>query len=220
MEKKIFIANWKSNKSIEESKDFFEEINSKKSELDFGSNTIIISPPFPLLSVCKEQIEKYGLPFELCAQDVSQFPKGAYTGEVNAVLINQFANYAIIGHSERRTYFKEDDGILEKKVLQALENNLIPIYCVQNENQKVPSGVSLVAFEPPTAIGSGKPDDVLDIERVFDILISKNPSIKVLYGGSVNSENISDFVNIKNISGFLIGGASLLADSFLSLLEN
>lgn len=217
--KKFFIANWKSHKTPGDVVNFLESVKKGLQNINLENKTIIIAPPYPLLPSLKEGITSNNLPFEVSSQDVSAFDEGAYTGEVSARLIKNFASYAIIGHSERRESFKESDDFLLKKVEFALKEGLTPIYCVQNEDQGIPPGVRIVAYEPPTAIGTGNPDDPNHIEEVFNKIKEKYPEVSVLYGGSVNKNNISIFLNVPNLSGFLIGGASLDLSSFLSLLS-
>lgn len=219
MNSKIFIANWKSNKISQDAVSFLETIGKRRGEVNFDDKLVVIAPPFPLLSIVKEEIQKNNLPFKISSQDVSMFDEGAFTGEVNAKLVKEFGEYSIIGHSERRENLKETDEVLFLKVDKALGVGLTPIYCVQNESQNVPSGVDLVAYEPPTAIGTGNPDDPQHIGEVFSKIKGKYPEVRVLYGGSVKPENMQAFINIPNLSGFLVGGASLDADSFMSLLS-
>ena len=154
----------------------------------------------------------------LSGQNVSSFPKGAYTGEINAEQLKEFAEYVIIGHSERLRYLHETNSDLENKVREALEVGLKVIQCIQDENSVIQKGVEIVAYEPPSAIGSGNPDDPEHIAQVFERILQENNNYTLLYGGSVNPQTIAQFKTINTLSGFLIGGASLEAQSFLSLL--
>jgi len=218
MDKKIIIANWKSNKNTAQAEEFIRLFSENINRLNLDNKQIILAPSYSLLYTCKTLIDKYNLPVSLCAQDVSSFPEGAYTGAVNAKQIKEFADYTIIGHSERRDYFSESDDVLFKKVNEAKDNDLKIIYCIQNENQKIPSGVAMVAFEPPTAIGTNNPDDPKHIEEVFS-QVSKSYSGKILYGGSIKADNVRNYIHIASCSGLLVGGASLEADSFIDLIK-
>ena len=177
-----------------------------------------MAPPFTLLSDAREFISTHNLPISLAGQNVSSFPKGAYTGEINAEQLKEFAEFVIIGHSERLKYLHETNNDLENKVREALEVGLRVIQCIQDENSIIQKGVEIVAYEPPSAIGSGNPDEPEHIAQVFDKILQDNGKYTLLYGGSVNPQTISQFKSITTLSGFLIGGASLDAQSFLSLL--
>ncbi|MGH7203545.1 MAG: triose-phosphate isomerase family protein, partial [Candidatus Levyibacteriota bacterium] len=155
------------------------------------------------------------------AQDISPFASGAYTGEVNANQIKEFAQYAIIGHSERRKYFREDDEMLIKKVRMALAEGIIPIFCVASADTFIPEGVELVAYEPLFAIGSGKADTPEDAEEIARAIKEKNADVKtVIYGGSVNPENVHSFTSMPSVDGVLPGGASLDTQKFTQLITN
>lgn len=219
MDKKFYIANWKSHKTKDEAIAFFEYLKSNISREDIKNKEIVIAPPMTLLSKCRYLIDKYNLPVALSAQNVSSFPEGAYTGEVNAKQVKEFANYVIVGHSERRKYMHETESDIENKVREACENGLTVIQCIQDENGIVHNGTKIVAYEPPSAIGTGNPDTPEHIAQVFDVITSQNPSVKVIYGGSVNTKTIKSFLQIEKLGGFLIGGASLDAATFLSLLS-
>ncbi len=226
--KKIFIiANWKSNKNVSESNHWLQEF----SIFNFPSNSagrqisnekeVIICPPFTLLPTMKWYIETKKLPVKLGSQNISPFEAGAYTGEVNAEQIKELADYVIIGHSERRNNFGETDEMLMQKVKMALKAGLIPIYCIQDENTLVPEGVSLVAYEPLTAIGTGNPDTPENAERVANKVKQRSRDIKhILYGGSVTADNVRNFTSLPSIDGVLVGSVSLGPAKFTDLIKN
>lgn len=219
MDKKLFIANWKSHKTPAEVEAFFEALQASEKEIDWNNKKVIIAPTYPLLDKVLGKVKEYNLPISVSSQDVSSYDEGAYTGEVSAKLIKEYAYYAIIGHSERRELFHEGDELLKEKVNHSIGAGIAPIYCVQNDSQIVPDGVSIIAYEPPSSIGTGNPDDPEHIENVFNSLNSSYPEAVLLYGGSINPENINKFFKIRNLGGFLVGGSSLDPNSFISLLK-
>lgn len=189
-------------------------------QIQSSNKEVILCPSFTLLSLCKEQIKLYNLPFKLGSQNVSPFNKGAYTGEINASQIGEFAEYVVIGHSERRTNFLENDSILENKTNLSKENNLTPIFCIQGRDTKIPENIEIVAYEPISAIGTGNPDTPENAEEVARYVKDNNGINYVLYGGSVTSKNVSEFTKMPNINGVLVGGASLDAQEFYSIIQN
>ena len=219
MDKKLFIANWKSHKTKEEAISFFESLKDQIGKIDLSSKEIIIAPPFTLLAKCHYLIDEYKLPILLSAQNVSSFPEGAYTGEINAKQIKEFVQYVIIGHSERKRYLHETENDLENKIREATTEGLKVIQCIQDENAVVHKGAEIVAYEPPSAIGSGNPDNPEHVDEVFKKVMADNPNVKILYGGSINENTYKQFLEIESLGGFLIGGASLETDSFISLLS-
>ncbi len=220
MKKLFIIANWKSNKTTQDTNDWLQHLANAGLE-KHENKVAVVCAPYTLLPLLKSYSNEVILPVSFGSEDVSPFDEGAYTGEVTAEEIKEFADYAIIGHSERRKLFNEDDELLAKKVAMALKSNLTPIFCVQDENTPIPEGVTLVAYEPIFAIGSGHPDTPENAEKVVKTIKEKNPQVEfVLYGGSVTPENIHDFTQSPSIDGALVGGASLDADKFVKLIEN
>lgn len=214
--KKIFIvANWKSNKTESEAKEWLTrfKINDPSSDKE-----IIICPSFTLLPILKSYILNHKSSIKLGTQDISLFEEGSYTGEVNGKQIKEFADYVIIGHSERRKNLNESDKMLEKKVLMAKKYKLNPIFCIQSEKTKIPKDVEIVSYEPIFAIGTGYPDTPESAENISKSVKDNSGIATVLYGGSVTSENVSSFTKMQNVSGVLVGKASLDPVEFMHIL--
>jgi triosephosphate isomerase (TIM) len=222
MKKLFIVANWKSNKTSVDTDSWFGEIsqNDLSDQVSSGKE-IIVCPPYTLLQMAKSLVEKFSLPLKIGAENISPFEEGAFTGEINANQIREFAEYVIIGHSERRKNFAETDEMLSQKVQKAIECSLMPIFCVQGADTPIPESVELAAYEPIFAIGTGNPDTPENAEAVIKTIKEKNPSVKyVLYGGSVTPEGVGGFTQKPFIDGVLVGGASLLADKFIQIIKN
>lgn len=220
------IANWKSNKTIVEALDWVAKVGPQIPERD--SLMVVVCPTFSALSEVKKVIQVGNFPMLVGAQDLSPFGVGAYTGEEPADILKQFVGLAILGHSERRKNFNETNEMVAKKVEQALANNIIPLVCVQDEVTPVPEGSKLIAYEPIWAIstgltntpGAGRADTPEDANQVAGVFKQKyGTELDVIYGGSVNSQNVKGFVSQENISGVLVGNASLDAEEFLRILQ-
>lgn len=221
MDKLLIVANLKSYKTENEAKEWLENFKKiKELEQILGNKEIIICPSFTLLSLFSLYISDNNLPVKTGAQNVSSFDEGAYTGEVNAKQIKDFADFVLIGHSERRNNFGETDEMLFKKTELSLKHGLAPIFLVQGKDNVIPQGVELIAYEPVFAIGSGTPDTPENADQIASVIKSKSNSYKILYGGSVTSENIKSFTSMQNISGVLVGGASLDPEEFIKIIQN
>ena len=130
--------------------------------------------------------------------------------------------YVIIGHSERRKYFKETDETINKKMKAVIKAGLKPILCIDKISQlpaKKQKGL-IIAYEPLFAIGTGKPCSP-ERAKKMRILIQRKigKNIKILYGGSVNSQNAKDYIKKASFSGLLVGGASLKPQEFLDIIK-
>lgn len=222
--KKIFIiGNWKSNKDIDQTQNWFtafQDLFKKNRPDNLDKLEMVICPPFVLLPLAQKLIKEYKLPLRLGSQNISPFGVGAYTGEVTAVQLTELAEYTLIGHSERRKNFHEDDIILTQKVKMANEAKLNSIYCVQDENTFIPQGVSIVAYEPVWAIGTGKTDTPQNANSVAKLIKEKNRINTLIYGGSVTDANIKSFVSEKYIDGVLPGGSSLDPQKYWQMIVN
>lgn len=229
--KKVIVANWKMNPRTEGA--------ARKLARDSDFVGVVVAPPFPFL----EPVNKVLKNALLGAQDVffeNPFPGGAYTGEVSATMLKKLGvSYVIVGHSERRS-LGETDAVVAKKVKALLAEKLKVILCVGEKKQvrsrgmaavlhfidgqlkRSLAGVSVrkniaVAYEPVWAIGSGKNDRPEDTAAVAKF-IRKKLKLPVLYGGSVNSKNISEFFENGGVDGALVGGASLRGKEFKKLV--
>lgn len=208
----LIIANWKSHMLEKQAQSWLEEM---KNTLETTQKTVIVCPPFTLLSSLALDASLL-----LGAQDISPYGMGSYTGEVNGAQIKEFATYVLIGHSERRQYFKEDDALLTQKVAMAKEHDLIPVFCVQGRDTMIPEGVEIVAYEPIWAIGTGKAESPEEANEVALDVKAKSDIKTVLYGGSVTAKNVASFTTMHDINGVLVGGASLDPSEFSQIIQN
>lgn len=221
--KHIYIgANWKSNKTVEESLAWYEEFAAlSASQPDIVKDrSVILCVPYTNLYPLKLAMEKTPAPVELGAQDVSPYPEGAYTGQISARMIHGLAAWVIIGHSERRKYFRETDEDLFRKVGQVKDAGMKVMYCISDPAMPVPPDTDIIAYEPVWAIGTGKTDSPENAAAAIAEIKKASGVQKALYGGSVTPDNVSGFVHAEPIDGVLIGGASLDPKKFVSLIQH
>lgn len=224
----LIVANFKSNMTKLEVINWLQIISNYSTESkfqisNFKSKKIIVCPPFTLLQMFSEYIKEHNLSIELGAQNISRLPQGPYTGEINGAQIKDFANYVLVGHSERRGSFGEDESVIEEKIKMSQDYNLIPILFLQNKDTPIPKGVDVLVYEPPEAISTvsgGVPDNPGDVSAVVSKIREKGEFKYVLYGGSVDSGNVSKFTNLPNVDGVVPGKASLDASEFFRIVEN
>jgi len=223
---KYIIGNWKSNKSLDQALDWWKQF--KKEYVADPGVMAVVAVPFPYLAEVAKLKAELGLgDVKLAAQDVSSFPYGAYTGAVSAAMISEWADYAIIGHSERREYFHETDQDVSNKLQQLMDNGMGAVVCVDEPYAasqraaigEMNKGKVVVAYEPLAAIGTGNPEDPKEVERVVARVIKLFDGVPVIYGGSTNPENAATYLNIPGLGGLLPGGASLDAGQFGKMCE-
>lgn len=218
---RYIIANLKSNKSRDSLRAWFDDLG----EIQVGAvEKVILSVPFQLLAIARDEITRRGLSIELAAQDVSPFPMGAYTGEVAADQLKEFGvTYCIVGHSERRRYLGETDELVSKKIEMLKLAGITPILCVSEES--VDSQLSLlgssserliVAYEPIGSIGNGKNQSVDIVSNFVKKVRGLLAESSVIYGGSVDEMNIDEYLLVAE--GALVGTASLDATQFAKVL--
>lgn len=223
--KHFYIAgNWKSYKGLAEAGAWVEKFAQLYKEKPFSKDavTVVLCPPFTLLSQMSSDIKKYNLPIALGSQDVSPFGEGAYTGEVNAKQLSELVGWTIVGHSERRRNLGETDELLSHKVTQAKAAGLSVIYCVQDEAVIVPESVDVIGYEPPwaiSAVSGGVAQNEESANRICEKIRLKYPHIPVIYGGSATPENVTSFISQSAISGVLPGGASMDPEKFFAMIS-
>ncbi|OGE68967.1 hypothetical protein A3J21_01235 [Candidatus Daviesbacteria bacterium RIFCSPLOWO2_02_FULL_43_11] len=215
---KWIIANWKSNKTISEALAWIDFVGPKLSKSD--NLKVVVCPPFTDIEEVKKAVLVGNYPILVGAQDLSPFDDGPYTGEESARILSELVDLVILGHSERRQNFGETDQAVAEKVVQAKQFNINPLVCVQTENPPLPEGVKLVAYEPVFAVGTGNPDTPDNAGSVASAIKGKyTGDITVLYGGSVTQENAKAFLQQENLSGLLVGKASLDPGEFVKIVE-
>ena len=211
---KYIVANWKANKDLEQVREWLETFS--KNYRQKGDTIVIIAPSFPFLqevvSFSKETKNIYA-----AAQDLSQFEEGSFTGEVTAKSLRGLVDYVILGHSERRKNFNESNEIIAQKVELAYKYQIKTILCLDNKVDKLTREVEIVAYEPLEAIGTGNNESIENVLEFKKSLQLGNS--KFLYGGSVNDQNIKDYLSSDQIDGLLVGGASLDAEQFSRIIS-
>ncbi len=213
------IANFKSKKNLVSTLEWIDLVGPRLTKSN--SLKVALCPSTVSLVEAKKRIQVNNYPLFLGSQDLSAFPPGAYTGEEPAEHLKDFIDIAILGHSERRSNFKEDEKLLDSKVKQAVGCGIKPLFCVQSEKTPIPKDCNLVAYEPVFAIGTGTADTPANADNVASqIKKNLNREVEILYGGSVTSKNAQDFLECKNISGVLVGTASLDPQEFLNILSS
>ena len=211
----LVIANHKANKTWDQLTKWIDEVGKVASAF---LGTIIVAPSSPFLNSTVAQIKSKSYKLKVSSQDVSKFEQGPHTGEFAASQIADICQFAIIGHSERREHFDENDEALSNKVESSRHVQIEPIFCVQNEDTHIPATVKIVAYEPIFAIGTGTPDSPENAKRVAANIKPKG-NYTVLYGGSVDDQNAKTFMQKNIIDGLLIGTKSLDASEFIAILK-
>jgi len=244
MRKIIIAGNWKMHKTNEEAEKLARGLLEVVKPRD--NVKMVLCPPFTALERVSKVIE--GSFIELGAQNLFYEKEGAYTGEISPLMLKSVGcRYVIIGHSERRKYFKETDELINRKIRSAIQEGLIPIFCVgetleERERGKAQvvverqvreglkdidrEGEVVIAYEPVWAIGTGRtatPETASQMHKFIRAIIGeiwgevKAQEITILYGGSVKPENIDSLMSQDEIDGVLVGGASLDVNSFARL---
>ncbi len=241
-----FVAgNWKMNTTLTEAVDLARQLVAGIDGIPGVQK--VICPPFISLASVKDVLS--GSSIELGAQNCYFEQKGAFTGEIAASMLTGLCRFVILGHSERRHYFSETDALVSLKIAAALKNNLDVIACVGENLTDYDRGQTAavvsrqiagslagvpdlthltIAYEPVWAIGTGRaatgPQAAGTIQMIRLLLAQKYGAeaaghVRILYGGSVTAANIAEFVSEPDIDGALVGGASLKAQEFTSIVS-
>ena len=233
-----FIANWKMFGNLKTLNSLNKVISFVKK---FKKNKIklIYCPPATLLNPLSKKLKLTSI--QVGAQNCHESDNyGANTGQINSSMIKAVgAKYVILGHSENRK-LGEKDNLINLKIKNSIKSGLKIIFCVgESLNQKrkmktkkilsrqISQGLKkiknkkdiIIAYEPIWAIGSGLIPKEHEIFEIVKFIKSKVKSSKVLYGGSVNKENIKTLRKINNVDGFLIGGASQNSNNFIDIIK-
>ena len=247
--KLLITGNWKMNLNSAEASELAEAVVSQVgTQMEVA---VCLCPTFTSLEAVSQKVVDSNI--ALGAQNMHHENSGAYTGEISAEMLRHlFVSFVIIGHSERREYFRESDATVNQKTLAALNASLKPIVCIGETLEERESGqleavierqlkgalasVSsdyadqlVIAYEPVWAIGTGKtatPEDAEAVHAYIRRLLTETlgaeaaAKVRILYGGSMKPENAEALLSQKNIDGGLIGGASLKAHAFTSIVES
>jgi triosephosphate isomerase (TIM) len=221
MKKLYIVANWKSHMHVPEATKWLDQVAAERNKIIDEQKEVIVCPPFTLLQALKYKIDTFGSLIRVGAQDVSPFEEGSHTGEIAASMLKEFCSYVIVGHSERRKELGETDEQIGGKIQHAAASGLVPILCVQDENTPVPGGVTMAAYEPLFAIGTGQADTPENAAAVCRKIKEAHPNVTaLLYGGSVTPDNVRSFTQTDAIDGVLVGSGSLDASTFIGIVQN
>jgi triosephosphate isomerase len=241
----LIAGNWKMNTSVKEARALVREMLPLIDPIDNVEK--LVCPPFVSLVTIAGILR--GSSIKLGAQNMYFEEKGAYTGEVSPPMLATLCQYVIIGHSERRQYFGETSEIVNRKVQAALKFNLRPIMCIGEKLEEYDArrteevvlgqlrsslsgidspGSLVIAYEPVWAIGTGRAATGEQANRIIGLIrhniaemYGENfaQKLRILYGGSVTADNTAEFMGQPEIDGALVGGASLKADQFPSIVK-
>jgi triosephosphate isomerase (TIM) len=232
--------------SLASKSDLAGSLASKMEEAGNNSFEMLLCPPAPFLGATRAALGLADI--ALGGQDCHMEENGAHTGDIAAAMLADCGcRYVIVGHSERRADHGEDDGTVRAKATAAQTAGIVPVICIgetlaEREAGKaveivtaqlrgsVPEGASaaniVVAYEPVWAIGTGKIPTLGDIAEVHDAvrgalgdIAADADGVRILYGGSVKSDNAAEILAIQNVNGALVGGASLKADDFWAIAQ-
>ncbi|MEO7107709.1 MAG: triose-phosphate isomerase [Rhodoferax sp.] len=243
MKKQLIAGNWKMNATLQSNAALMSALASGVVN---AQCQVVVCVPAPYLA--QVQLLVAGSSIGLGAQDVSEHETGAFTGEVSANMLREFATrYCLVGHSERRQYHGEADAVVAVKAQRALAAGITPIVCVGETLAEREAGRTeevvkrqlaavihanghciseiVVAYEPVWAIGTGKTASPEEAQQVHAVLraqlhaATENADrVHILYGGSMNAANAAQLLSQQDIDGGLVGGASLKAADFLTII--
>ena len=238
----FLIANWKMNLPPEGIDAYMRALRAS----DAAETPMVVAPPFPFI---RDVVERSGGHVVAGAQNCADQKSGAFTGEVSAAMLKECgAGYVIVGHSERRNVYHENDALIARRLQMALEHGLTAVLCIGEDLRvreaghvarfladqikaaacpALEEGNVVVAYEPVWAIGTGRnATGTMCAETVAEVRGAiarfwpeRHADASILYGGSVTPDNFADLWSNAGINGFLVGGASLDSSKFLAIYE-
>jgi len=244
----LVAANWKMNGSLQSMSGLVGAVSQGVSK---GAKAeVLICPPYVYIQELGKMLENTEI--QLGAQNVSHHESGAFTGEVSSSMLKDLAcNYVIVGHSERRTLYSENDTRVAEKFVAVQANGMTPILCIGELLEEREANITeeviarqldavidmagiqafnqaVIAYEPVWAIGTGKtatPEQAQEVHEFIRLRLARHDhetaeGVRVLYGGSVKADNAKQLFELADIDGGLIGGASLVADDFLTICHS
>ena len=244
-------GNWKMNKTFQEAEELISDLVAELEKSEHSCD-VVVCPPAVYLEMASDYSSDTGV-MAIGAQNVSEYEKGAYTGEIAATMLASMdVQYCIVGHSERRKYFGETNNQLALKVERLLENSIHPIFCCGEVLEEREEGIHfkvvkeqieealfhfgkdefsniIIAYEPVWAIGTGKtatPEQAQEMHEFIRRVISEKygndvaDNTTILYGGSCNAKNAKELFSNPDVDGGLIGGASLIAEDFVKIVNS
>lgn len=246
MKKPLIVANWKMNKNVAESVLMVKKL--KKSLNRIMDKEFVICPAFTSIYEVSKLLK--GSNIMLGAQNMHFENSGPFTGEISPLMLKELScKYVLLGHSERRHIFFENNEFVNRKVLSAIEYGLFPILCIGEKLQEREKGNTkefllgqlkeclknisakdisnvVIAYEPVWAIGTGvnaTPEQAEEAHLLIRTFLKGKfnySKTRILYGGSVNPDNIRILISQKNVDGVLVGGASLNAKGFIKIAKD
>ena len=235
--KPLIAGNWKMN-GLAAAADEIEALIARFDGAAPGDRDVLICPPATLLAGFAAQYSDEAIQFG--GQDCHAETSGAHTGDISAAMLaDAGAAFVIVGHSERRADHGETDAAVQAKAAAALRAGLTPIICVGETKGQRHDGRALdvvsaqiagsipatdeeyvIAYEPVWAIGTGLTPTSADIAEMHALIRAQTRNdVRILYGGSVKPQNAAEILNIDNVNGALVGGASLKADDFHPIVD-
>lgn len=247
MRTKWLIGNWKMHGNLASNEKLIEDIRAKlpASKTDVK---MVLCPAFPYIPQLDTLLKDSGI--FIGGQNCSDHLQGAYTGETSPLMLKELGcNHVIIGHSERRFYYHENDGIMGRKSLAAIDSGLIPIICVGETAEERDAGRTnevlarqldaafgyirtahdkiILAYEPRWAIGTGiaaTPEIVQEEHAFLRSRIAQRDAqfaaeLPIVYGGSVKASNAGSLFSMPDVDGGLIGSAALLPEEFTAIYK-
>ncbi len=220
--RKLVIANWKQNKTLEEALTWCGEFGRLIEGVEGGTRvnldavTVVVCPPAPFVDKVAGALKPLGV--AVGVQDVSPFADGAHTGFIGVNQVKKYCNYAIVGHSERQ----EDRQLVHQKAQLCLGAGITPLVCFKSPDQyKIMDG-AIYALEDPQNIsqnGVYQAKSLAEVQKLVDEARKFfGDEATLIYGGSVNEENAGELATVLELDGVLVGNASLNPVTFADIV--